>query len=219
MFMVEDFVLFGASYQRYTDVLNSDPTGKRNVCLSVKAGSHSSDKNASNLPSKIDWGCLRGFPASISHVESGCFLPPLTKYGIGSKPLTPNLDIHYIYTYRNTPKESKKTEIVIFRDSSRIYCFPLFGRFLATKSPQTACESIGTPQSLVSSTASLGSAGLHLWTIVGSPSNTIRKLQQHGGFLSHGATPSHHPFLDGIFPYKPSIFVLSYGFSMVLTIK
>ena len=29
----------------------------------------------------------------------------------------------------------------------------------------------------------------------------------NGGFHSHGGTPSHHPFLDGIFPYKPS----SYG--------
>ena len=26
-----------------------------------------------------------------------------------------------------------------------------------------------------------------------------------GGLLSHRATPSHHPFIDGIFPYKPSI--------------
>ena len=24
----------------------------------------------------------------------------------------------------------------------------------------------------------------------------------HGGFLSHRATPSHHPFIDGIFPWK-----------------
>ena len=28
----------------------------------------------------------------------------------------------------------------------------------------------------------------------------------YGGFLSHGGTPSYHPFLDGIFHYKPSIF-------------
>ena len=29
----------------------------------------------------------------------------------------------------------------------------------------------------------------------------------YGGFLSHGGTPRHHPFIDGIFYYKP--FVLS----------
>ena len=29
--------------------------------------------------------------------------------------------------------------------------------------------------------------------------------QTYGGFLSHGGTPSHHPFLDGIFPDNPSI--------------
>ena len=27
----------------------------------------------------------------------------------------------------------------------------------------------------------------------------------YGGFLSHRGTPSSHPFLDGIFPYKPTI--------------
>ena len=27
----------------------------------------------------------------------------------------------------------------------------------------------------------------------------------YGGFLSHGGAPSHHPFLDGIFHYKPII--------------
>ena len=32
-------------------------------------------------------------------------------------------------------------------------------------------------------------------------------LRAYGGFLSHRATPSHHPFLDMIFHYKPS----SYG--------
>ena len=32
-------------------------------------------------------------------------------------------------------------------------------------------------------------------------------ISQYGGFLSPGGTPSHHPFLDGIFPYNPS----SYG--------
>ena len=27
-----------------------------------------------------------------------------------------------------------------------------------------------------------------------------------GGFLSHRGTPSYHPFIDGIFYYKPSIY-------------
>ena len=27
----------------------------------------------------------------------------------------------------------------------------------------------------------------------------------YGGVLGHGGTPSHHPFLDGISPYKPTI--------------
>ena len=31
---------------------------------------------------------------------------------------------------------------------------------------------------------------------------TSRLAFQHGGFLSHGGTPSYHPFLDGIFPNK-----------------
>ena len=31
-------------------------------------------------------------------------------------------------------------------------------------------------------------------------------------FLSHRRTPSHHPFLDGIFPSKPSIFGYPHGY-------
>ena len=30
-------------------------------------------------------------------------------------------------------------------------------------------------------------------------------METYGGFLSHGSSPSYHPFLDGIFPHKPSI--------------
>ena len=32
-----------------------------------------------------------------------------------------------------------------------------------------------------------------------------RVLTGHRGFLSHGGTPSYHPFTSGIFPFKPSI--------------
>ena len=35
----------------------------------------------------------------------------------------------------------------------------------------------------------------------------------HGAFQSHGGTPSYHPFIDEIFPYKPS----SYGVSSSMT--
>ena len=31
-------------------------------------------------------------------------------------------------------------------------------------------------------------------------------VRTYGGFLSHGGTPSLHPFLDGIFQHSPSIF-------------
>ena len=30
-------------------------------------------------------------------------------------------------------------------------------------------------------------------------------IDRHGGFLSHRGTPSHHPFIDGIFHEKPTI--------------
>ena len=41
-----------------------------------------------------------------------------------------------------------------------------------------------------------------------SPSQPrIRRADSISGhFHSHGGTPSHHPLLDGIFPYKPSIY-------------
>ena len=39
-------------------------------------------------------------------------------------------------------------------------------------------------------------------SLVNKNSDIIRHL--YGGFLSHRGTPSHHPFLDGIFPYKPT---------------
>ena len=37
-----------------------------------------------------------------------------------------------------------------------------------------------------------------------------------GGFLSHGGTPSHHPFWIGIFPYKPSSYwgIPIYGYPL-----
>ena len=35
------------------------------------------------------------------------------------------------------------------------------------------------------------------------------EMEENGGFLSHRGTPSHHPFLDGIFPNKnqPTIYL------------
>ena len=33
----------------------------------------------------------------------------------------------------------------------------------------------------------------------------LQALRPFGGFQSHGGTPSYHPFLDGIFHYKPAV--------------
>ena len=55
-----------------------------------------------------------------------------------------------------------------------------------------------------------GVTRLHLW----AQENPLRWLPQFdreecarfGGFLSHRRTPSHHPFLGGIFPNKNQSF-------------
>ena len=36
------------------------------------------------------------------------------------------------------------------------------------------------------------------------------KIPSHGGFLSHRATPSHHPFPEGIFPFTKTIQLRGY---------
>ena len=53
--------------------------------------------------------------------------------------------------------------------------------------------------------------------MVNESMRTMKKTAiKYRGFHSHGGTPSHHhPFLDGIFPCKPSIVWFSYGFPMV----
>ena len=47
---------------------------------------------------------------------------------------------------------------------------------------------------------------IYIYTYVGKP---CMFHEIHGAFRSHRGTHSYHPFIDGIFPYKPS----SYGVS------
>ena len=39
--------------------------------------------------------------------------------------------------------------------------------------------------------------------MVGGENPISMEVYAHIGFLSHGGTPSYHPFIDGIFRHKP----------------